>query len=156
MKQSQVLQEIRRMKFEEVYELRNEKRITVEEAARMLCMSERNLRRYIERYEEEGIEGMADRRLAKAAHNAAPVDEVFKLMDLYTSRYRNYSSAHFYDKYRLNHNGNRSYNWVRLTLQRNGLVNKLPKKGVHRRKRPRQPMAGMMIHQDASTHQWIE
>ena len=144
------------MKFEEVYELRNEKRITVEEAARMLCMSERNLRRYIERYEEEGIEGMTDRRIAKAAHNAAPVDEVFKLMDLYTSRYKSYSYAHFYDKYRLNHNGNRSYNWVRLTLQRKGLVNKVPKKGVHRRKRPRQPMTGMMIHQDASTHQWIE
>ncbi len=45
-----MLQEIRRMKFEEVYELRNESRITIEEAARMLCMSERNLRRHIERY----------------------------------------------------------------------------------------------------------
>ena len=55
MKQIEVLQEIRRMKFEEVCGLRNEKKITVEEAARMLCMSERNLRRYIERYEEEGI-----------------------------------------------------------------------------------------------------
>lgn len=45
MKRSQVLQEIRRMKFEEVYELRSEEQITVEEAAKMLCMSERNLRR---------------------------------------------------------------------------------------------------------------
>ncbi|MCP3683315.1 MAG: ISNCY family transposase, partial [bacterium] len=144
------------MKFEEVYELRNENRVTVEEAARMLSMSERNLRRYIERYEEEGIDGLNDKRLAKAAHNAAPVDEVIRLTELYDARYKDYSPSHFYDKYRQHHGGSRSYNWVRLTLQRQGLVNKSKKKGAHRRKRPRQPMPGMMIHQDASTHQWIE
>lgn len=156
MKQSKVLQEIRRMKFEEVYELRNEKRITVEEAARMLCMSERNLRRHIERYEEEGIDGLNNKKLAHAAHNAAPVDEVFRLSELYKYNYVGYSAAHFYDKYKQYHSGQRSYNWVRLTLQRQGLTHKTKKKGVHRRKRPRQPMPGMMIHQDASTHQWID
>lgn len=151
-----MLQEIRRMKFEEVYELRNESKITIEEAARMLCMSERNLRRHIERYEEEGLDGLNDKRLAKAAHNAAPVDEVFALSELYNSRYRGYSSAHFYDKYKRHHAGDRSYNWVRLTLQKQSLVSKSKKKGAHHRKRLRQPMPGMMIHQDASTHQWIE
>lgn len=156
MKRSQVLQEIRRMKFEEVCELRNEKRITVEEAARMLCMSERNLRRHIERYEEEGLDGLNDKRLANAAHNAASVDEVFSLMELYKYDYVGYSASHFYDKYKQYHNGQRSYNWVRLTLQRQGLIHRTKKKGIHRCKRPRQPMPGMMIHQDASTHQWIE
>ena len=144
------------MRFEEVYELRNEKRITVEDAARALGMSERNLRRYIERYEEEGIDGLTDKRLANAAHNAAPVDEVFRLAELYERGYAGYSSAHFYDKYKSHHNGQRSYNWVRLTLQRHGLTHRSKKKGTHRRKRPRQPMPGMMIHQDASTHQWLE
>ena len=156
MKQSQVLQEIRRMKFEEVYELRDEGQLTVEAAAKLLCMSERNLRRYIERYEEEGIDGLNDKRLAQAAHNAAPVDEVFRLAELYKSKYTDYSAAHFYDKYKLHHEGQRSYNWVRLTLQRQGIIPRYKKKGSHRRKRPRQPMAGMMIHQDASTHQWVE
>jgi hypothetical protein len=144
------------MKFEEVYELRNEKRITVEEAARMLCMSERNFRRHIERYEEDGLDGLDDKRLARAAHNVAPVDEVFHLTELYSSCYRGYSSAHFYDKYQQDHRGQRSYNWVRVTLQRQGLVHRSKKKGAHRIKRPRQPMPGMMIHQDASTHQWID
>lgn len=156
LKRSQVLQEIRRMKFEEVYELRNESRITIEEAARMLCMSERNLRRHIERYEEEGLDGLNDKRLAHASHNAAPVDEVIRLAALYSDRYQGYSSAHFYDKYLRYHTGKRSYNWVRITLQKQGLVHKSKKKGAHRCKRPRQPMPGMMIHQDASTHQWIE
>ena len=53
MRNNLIIQKTRKMKFEEVYKLRNEKRITVGEAARMLCMSERNLRRYVERYEEE-------------------------------------------------------------------------------------------------------
>jgi len=144
------------MKFEEVYELRNEGRLTVEEAAKMLCMSERNLRRHIERYQEEGLDGLNDKRLAYAAHNAAPVDEVFALAELYSNRYQGYSSAHFYDKYKQYHLGKRSYNWVRLTLQKQGLVSKCKKKGTHLRKRPRQPMPGMMLHQDASTHQWID
>lgn len=155
MKTSIVLQEIRRMKFEEVYELRNEKSITIEEAAKMLCMSERNLRRHIERYQEEGIDGLNDKRLAHAAHNAAPVDEVFQLTDLYKQKYDGYNASHFYDKYKAC-GGDRSYNWVRQTLQRQGLIRHTTKKGSHRRKRPRQPMVGMMIHQDASTHQWIE
>jgi transposase len=156
LKRSQLLQEIRRMKFEEVYELRNEKRITIEEAAKMLCMSERNLRRHVERYKEEGLEGLNDKRLAKAAHNAAPVDEVMRLTELYTDQYQEYSSAHFYDKYQQHHAGLRSYNWVKITLQKEGLINKCKQKGAHRKKRPRQPIPGMMIHQDASTHQWIK
>ena len=65
------------MKFEEVYELCNENRITVEEAAKMLGMSERNLRRYIERYEEDGLDGLNDKWIAKAAHNATPVIKMF-------------------------------------------------------------------------------
>ena len=135
------------MKFEQVHELQTEKRITVAEAARMLGMSERNLRRYIQRYQEEGLDGLNDKRLATAAHNAAPVDEVLALMELYESRYPGYSAAHFYDKYRQHHNGQRSYNWVRLTLQRQGVLQACPKKGKHRRKRPRQAMVGMMVHQ---------
>lgn len=144
------------MKFEEVHELRTEKRLTVEEAARLLCMSERNLRRYIERYEEDGLEGLDDKRLGRVAHNAVPVDEVMRLAELYKCDYEGYSAAHFYDKYKQYHSGQRSYNWVRLTLQKHGLMQRCKKKGKHRCKRPRQPMPGMLIHQDASTHQWIK
>ena len=144
------------MKFEEVYKLRSEKRITVEEAARMLCMSERNLRRYVERYEEEGIDGLVDKRLAKAAHNAAPVDEVFRLIKMYKSSYLDYNTLHFYDKCRQYHKGTRSYNWVKKILQHQDLKECSKKKGKHRKKRSRQPMPGMMIHQDASTHKLVE
>ncbi len=156
MKQSQLLREIRRIKFEEIYKLRNEKSITSKEAARILCMSERTLRRCVERYKKEGLDGLNDKRTGHASHNAAPVDEVSCLVELYKCHYVGYSVAHFYDKYKQRHGGQRSYNWVKLTLQRQGLMPCFRKKGDHRRKRPRQPLPGMMIRQDVSTHQWVE
>lgn len=73
-----------------------------------------------------------------------------------TKHYVGYSIAHFFDKYREYHAGVRSYNWVRKTLQGQGLVFKATRKGRYRRRRPRVPMEGMRIHQDASTHEWIE
>jgi len=128
------------MKFEEIYELRTEKRLSVEQAACMLGMSERNLRRYVRRYEGEGMDGLNDKRLAKAAHNAAPVDEVIALVDLYQTHYWGYNLSHFFDKYRSRHQGSRSYNWVRNKLQTQGVVQACKKRGVHRHQRPRQPI----------------
>jgi len=156
MKKTELLQEIRKMKFEEISKLRTEKRISVEDAASMLGMSTRNLRRYVTRYNEEGIDGLLDKRLAKAAHNAVPVDEAMALTDLYQKSYVDYSAAHFFDKYRQRHQGKRCYNWVRLSLQKKGVIDVGKKKGQYRCKRPRRPMVGMMIHQDASSHEWVE
>jgi transposase len=143
------------MKFEDIYELRTEGRISAEEAASMLGMSSRNLRRYIARYKEEGLDGLNSKRLGKAAHNAAPVDEVMAMVELYRSRYEGYSAAHFYDKYCGHHGGQRSYNWVREGLQKQGAITCRKKQGSHRLKRPRCPMEGMRIHQDGSTHEWV-
>jgi len=143
------------MKFEEICEMREQDRISIEEAATLLGMSERNLRRYVKRYEEEGIDGLADKRLGKAAHNCAPVDEVIALSELYSTKYREYNCLHFYEKYRDYHAGSRSYSWVKKTLQELELVPINKKRGPHRCKRPRRPMKGMMLHQDASTHLWV-
>ena len=156
MKKSKILQEIRIMKFEEIYGLRSEKKLSVEEAASVLGVCERTFRRYVARYHAQGKADLYDARLEKAAHNAAPVDEVMALSTLYRRLYEGYSGAHFYDKYRFQHKGTRSYNWVRKTLQREGLLKKAKRRGQHRRKRPRKPMKGMMMHQDASTHEWIK
>ncbi|MDR2614360.1 MAG: helix-turn-helix domain-containing protein, partial [Candidatus Accumulibacter sp.] len=51
------------MRFEEVYEGWNAGRLTQEEAARVLGVCERSFRRYLVRYEAEGLEGLLDRRL---------------------------------------------------------------------------------------------
>lgn len=144
------------MKFEEILDLRTEKRLTAEDAANLLGVCSRSFRRYVHRYKESGIKGLSDKRLGKAAHNTVPVDEAMRLVDIYKTNYIGYSIAHFFDKYREYYEGCRSYNWVRKTLQKQGLVSKARKKGEHRRRRQRVPMIGMKIHQDASTHKWIK
>ena len=101
MKKTQVLQEIRKMRFKDIYEKRAHKRLTIEQAADLLGVHERTFRRWSVRYEEEGAEGLADQRLDKVAHNAAPVDEVMALTSLYKTRYSGWNVNHFYDRYPL-------------------------------------------------------
>ena len=144
------------MKFEEIYELRTEKRISVEEASSLLGVTPRTLQRYVNRYEAEGMAGLNDKRLEQAAHNAAPLEEVLALVELYQRGYRTYNMSHFFDKYSRLHKGTRSYSWVKNTLQEQGIVPLQKKRGVHRCRRRRRPMKGMLLHQDGSTHQWIE
>jgi len=155
MKRTALLQEVRKMRFEEAYEGCQRGRLTQEEAARLLGVCERTYRRYLVRYEEQGMEGLVDRRLGQISHRSAPVDEIVALADLYNHRYQGLTVKHFYSWYRRAHEGMRSYTWVKNTLQGKGLVPKGLRKGAHRRQRPRAPYIGMMLHQDGSTHEWV-
>jgi len=143
------------MRFEEAYEGCQSGRLTQEEAASLLGVCERTYRRYLVRYEEQGMEGLIDQRLGQVSHRCAAVDEVMALADLYSRRYRGFSVKHFYSWYSRAHEGMRSYTWVKNTLQGKGLVHKGSRKGAHRRQRPRAPYIGMMLHQDGSTHEWV-
>lgn len=155
MNQTKVLQEIRLMRFTEAYEWWSEKRLTQAEAATLLGLCERTFRRYCRRHAVDGKEGLYDKRLEKAAHNAAPVDEVMEVLNLFETHYPNFTVSHFYDKYHDDHQGSRSYSWIKNQLQDYGITKKAKKRGTHRRKRERSPMIGMMIHQDGSTHEWV-
>jgi len=144
------------MRFNEAYEGYQCKRLTQSEAATLLGVSDRSLRRYVQRYEDSGLNGLLDRRLNEPSHRRAPVDEVIALQELYASRYRDWNVRHFHRWYQYEHNGSRSYSWVKNTLQNAGLVGKAKTRGPHRIKRLASALPGMMIHQDGSTHQWIE
>jgi len=143
------------MRFDEAYGGWQRGQLTQEEAGRLLGMSERNFRRYVERYQGEGEAGLMDKRLTQASSRCAPVDEVLRLTDLYDSRYNGWNVKHFYSFYKREHAGIRSYTWVKKELQKAGLVRKAKGKGKHRKQRERAPMEGMMLHQDGSTHAWI-
>ncbi len=155
MKRTEILQEVRKMRFEEAYEGWKKGRLTQEEAARLLGVCDRTYRRYLVRYEEEGMEGLVDRRLGQISHRSAPVDEIIALADLYNNRYQGFTVKHFYSWYQRSHGGLRSYTWVKNTLQGRGLVSKASLKGTHRKQRPRAPYIGMMLHQDGSKHEWV-
>lgn len=154
MKRTKLLQEIRKMRFEEAYEGWNNGRLTQREAAQLLGICERSFRRYLQRYEEQGLDGLIDRRLEQVSNRQAPVDEVVSLTQRYEERHRGWNVKHFYSWYKRD-GGVRSYSWVKKCLQEAGLVKTGKQKGVHRKKRERRPLPGMMIHQDASRHEWI-
>ena len=94
-----------------------------EEAARLLGVSERSFRRYIGRYEEDGLQGLIDHRVGQISHRRAPVDEVLALTRAYGARHEGWSAKHYYQWYR-RAGGKRSYTWVKCELQRAHLVPK--------------------------------
>lgn len=154
MRRTELLQEIRKMRFLDLYVGWNEGRLTQEDAAVILGVSSRTVRRYIDRYEEEGIDGLQDKRLRQASARRAPLDEVMAVTDLYAKRHYGWNVKHFFSWYKRD-GGTRSYTWVKNTLQSKGLVVRAPKRGAHRKRRERAPIEGMMIHQDGSTHEWV-
>jgi transposase len=143
------------MRFEDAYIGWTENRFTQEEAARLLGVSDRTFRRYLAKYEKEGLDGLVDKRLEQISHRRAPVDEVMKITTLYKTRYIGWNVKHFFSFYKHKHEGKRSYTWVKKTLQQEGLVIKASMRGVHRKKRERAAIEGMMLHQDGSTHAWV-
>jgi len=142
------------MRFLEVYGGWYSNRLTQEDAAMILGVSDRTFRRYVDRYEERGLEGLADKRLTQVSHRRAPVDEVIALVDLYRSRHQGWNARHFHEWYS-KLGGTRSYTWVKNQLQQAQAIPKSKRKGVHRKRREASSLPGMMIHQDGSTHEWV-
>ena len=154
MRRTELLQEVRQMRFEEAYDGWMEKRLSQEEAARILGVCDRTFRRYVERYDDGGLEALVDKRLSQASHRKAPVDEVMALTERYRARHDGWSARHFHSWYTRS-GGRRGYTWVKTRLQEAELVQKAPRRGVHRKRRERSPWPGMMLHQDGSTHEWV-
>ena len=150
------LQKLRMKKFEDVFKRWKRKELSQRQAAFLLDVSDRTFRRYVARYTKEGIEGLADRRIGRRSHLRASDEEVRQVRDLYRDRYQGRNVKHFYEVYKERHGGKRSYGWVKNCLYKAGLARKPRREETHRLMRERKPAAGMMLHQDASTHRWTE
>lgn len=143
------------MRFEEIYGKWRTGRLSQAEAGELLGVHERTFRRWSGRYEEDGIEGLADRRIGRLSARRAPVDEVTEVLGLFETRYSDFTVKHFHEKLVNNHACTRSYSWTKNKLHSSGMVKKAKRRGAHRRKRERKPVTGMMLHQDGSTHEWV-
>ncbi len=154
MNRTELLQEIRKMRFEEAYAGWQGGRLRQEEAARLLGVCERTFRRYVDRYEDEGLQGLIDKRLEQVSQRKAPVDEVMALVDRYRGRHPGWNVKPCHAGYR-QEGGTRSYTWVKERLQEAGEVQKASARGKHRQRRERAAWPGMLLHQDASTHEWV-
>jgi hypothetical protein len=121
-----------------------------------LGCSERQFRRYRRRYEEEGLQGLFDKRLGKASVRRVPIDKVKWVLSEYRSHYRGWAIKHFHEHLQKQHNFRLSYSWVKVQLHSARDVIPAPRRGAHRRKRPRKPCVGMMLHQDGSRFAWLD
>ena len=143
MRRTEQVQGLRLMKFEEVYGRTHRGGLSQAEAAEVLGVSERTFRRWRERYEAEGADGLYDRRLGRVSARRAPVDEVARVLELFDTRYWDLTAKHFHEKLVADHGFKRSYNWLRLSLQAHGRRRAAPMRGSHRRKRPRRGLPGI-------------
>ena len=94
MRRTEQVQGLRLMKFEEVYGRTHRGGLSQAEAAEVLGVSERTFRRWRDRYEAEGADGLYDRRLGRLSARRAPVDEVARVLELFDTRYWDFTAKH--------------------------------------------------------------
>lgn len=155
MRRTEQLQGLRMLKLRETLTRWEAGRLSQLEAADILGMSERTFRRWARRFEADGDTGLADHRLGRRAGHAVPSEWEKEVARLYRGRYKGLTAKHFHEYLTRDHGFRWSYSWTKSFLQSAGLIEKAPRRGAHRRKRDRRPMAGMMLHQDASKHVWL-
>ena len=146
----------RAMKVQDVMLQAMAKKITWWQAAEILGISDRHMRRWRERYVEEGYNGLLDRRRGKPSSRRVPVATVEKIFALYREKYFDLNVQHFHEKLQVEHGIELSYTWVKQALQGAGLVARGRKRGAHRKRRERRPLPGMLLHIDGSRHQWFK
>ena len=146
----------RAMKVQDVMLQAMAKKITWWQAAEILGISDRHMRRWRERYVEEGYNGLLDRRRGKPSRRRVPVATVEKVFALYREKYFDLNVQHFHEKLQAEHGIELSYTWVKQALQGSGLVARGRKRGAHRKRRERRPLPGMLLHIDGSRHQWFQ
>ena len=153
MGRARTLQDLRLMNFEDLLARQTRGELTQAEAASLLGMSERTFRRWRDRHEDG--DGLQDRRIGKPSCRRADPLQIQRLLDLYRADYADFTVKHFHEHARQRLNFKLSYTTTKVYLQRCGLVPLAPRRGAHRRKRPRRPLPGMLLHQDASSHAWL-
>src|ERR1700739_3614222 len=146
----------RAMKVQDVMLQAMAKKITWWQDAEILGISDRHLRRWRERYAEFGFRGLFDRRRGRPSPKRVPVAVVERVLGLYRERYFDLNVRHFHEKLAAEHQIRLSYSWVKGILQGAGLVAPGRQRGTHRKRRPRRPLPGMLLHIDGSRHHWFQ
>ena len=155
MRWTEALQGVRVIKFRSVLDRYEARELTQIDAAALLGVTERTFRRWCVRFEEAGEVGLLDRRLGQASGKRVPSGQEEEIERLYRTRYSGFTAKHFHEHLVREHGFNWGYTWTKVFLQSNGLLLRAKTRGAHRRKRPRRPLPGMMLHQDGSRHEWL-
>jgi transposase len=146
----------RAMKLHEVLLRASSRKIKWWQAAELMGVSERQMRRWRKRLEEQGPKGLLDRRRGTPSRRRIAKEQAEEVLSLYRDKYFDLNVRHFHEKLREDHQIGLSYTWVKQALQAAGLVKRKAKRGVHRKRRQRRPLPGMLLHIDGSDHHWFQ
>lgn len=155
MRRTELLQGLRRMKFERLLERWRGRELSQAEAAEALGMSERSFRRWHTRWLEAGEAGLRDRRIGQASPRRMPEAAQAEVRRLFSEVYRDHTVQHFHEQLVQRHGYRLGYTVTKLVLQAAGLVKPAVRRGAHRKKRPRRPLPGMLLFQDGSRFAWL-
>jgi transposase len=155
MRRTEALQGVRMIKFLDILGGYEAAEFGQLEAAELLGVGERTFRRWCRRHEEDGEAGLADRRIGKVSGKRVPDDRQAEVEALYRTRYSGFTAKHFHEHLVKDHHFTWGYTWTKTFLHSKGLLERAKRRGAHRRKRPRRPLPGMMLHQDGSRHVWL-
>lgn len=145
----------RAMKVEEVILKAISGELTWIQAAEILGMSARNMRRLKIKFRKHGYDGLLDRRCGSPSPKRAPVEDVQKVLQLYREKYFGFNVRHYSQKLQREHGLDYSYTFIKKALHESGLVQRRKKRGKHRLRREPKPCFGQMLHIDGSRHSWL-
>ncbi|MCP4683644.1 MAG: ISNCY family transposase [Desulfobacterales bacterium] len=147
--------ELRAMKEQEVLLKAVSGEIKWIQAADILSVSPRTIRRKWQTFVDHGISGLLDKRCGRPSTKRVPYETVEKVLKLYREEYYDFNVLHFHENLVSKHGIVYSYTWTKNLLQEAGYVRRKKGRGGHRKRRDRRPMFGQMIHLDGSEHQWL-
>ena len=145
----------RAMKIKEVITRAMSGQFTWSQAAEIIGITDRSMRRWRKRLSTGGYADLLDRRTRRPSAKRIDMAVVEKVLRLYREKYFDLNVKHFVEKLHSEEQISLSYTWVKTALQNAGLVQRYRKRGPHRKRRPRRPLTGMMLHVDGSRHRWI-
>ena len=143
------------MKLQDVLLKAMAKKITWWDAAEIIGVTDRTMRRWRERLDQDGYAGLGDRRKGKPSVRRVPLAIAEEVLRMYKEIYFDLNMRHFHEKLKEEHGIELSYTWVQQALPGAGLVAQQRKRGKHRQRRERRPMTGMLLPIDGSKHQWF-
>jgi len=143
------------MKVSDIIRKAMSKEIRWLDAARILGVSDRQMRRWKERFEAQGVDGLRDHREGNVPKNRVSEATIARVLALYRDSYEGFNVQHFWEQL-AGHDVHVSYSWTKDLLHGAGLVRRGIKRKAYRRRREREPMAGMLVHLDGSKHRWFE
>jgi len=125
------------------------------QAADIIGVSPRTIRRKRQSYQQYGIDGLLDLRTCRPSRRRMSYGIVERVLRLYREEYFDFNVQHFHEKLVQNHGITASYTWVKDLLQKTGYVKRCKGRGVHRKRRERRLLFGQMLHLDGSDHEWL-